>query len=433
MTLVNVFTVVVLTCAFSIKALPQQVYQLNWEKPYNKSHYEFLKTLAGDKSVVQLGESIHMTDEFPRVRLQLIRYLHEELGFDVLAFEGSWIQSWLAQDALYKCKANDLDCIKEAQQLAWFPLWQTDEMRGVLEYVMSTQATAHPLYLASFDVETGSDAKFQGSGTDALSALFKLLQHYGANEDRIVFDRWNHALAPFSGCFPQAAKMSDSQRHEALVADSELRALIKQIAFKVRPRAHASVLESIPDALAESVELCSLTPGSPLGGSTYQELRDQFNAMNVITLRDIISRNHRVIVWAHVSHVRQNWSVNLSSMGQRLKAMIGPQLYTIAVFAGGGEAIAVDDQSDPPFHLRTLGPINDFDFEKKLAIVNQNDFLIDFSGLPNGSQWGSIMSFEDENGTGHFIPAEVASALIFIHKVHAPEPFASQLRSHGQK
>ena len=123
----------------------------------------------------------------------------------MLAFEGSWLQAWLAQDALYHCNA-DLNCVHEAQRLAWFTLWQTDAMQAVMQYVAGTQETAHPLYLASFDVQPGSDAKFQGSGTDASTALVAVLAKSAAkNTQPVNQDRWKQALAPFFGCYPEAS------------------------------------------------------------------------------------------------------------------------------------------------------------------------------------------------------------------------------------
>jgi erythromycin esterase len=129
--LCSVFSVAVLLGNY---ARADDVHRLDWRKPYTRSDYAFLTKLLDGKSVVQLGESIHMTDESPRVRLQLIRYLHEQLGFDVLAFEGSWLRAWLAEDLLYRCK-DSVDCVEDAQRLAWFPLWQTDAMRSVLDYL----------------------------------------------------------------------------------------------------------------------------------------------------------------------------------------------------------------------------------------------------------------------------------------------------------
>src|ERR1700730_3061071 len=103
------------------------IHRLNW-KAYNRSDLDFLASLLEGKSVVQLGESIHMDDEFPRARLLLVRYLHEQCGFDVLAFEGSWIESWIAQDEMYRCRKSP-GCPEKMQKLAWFSVWQTEAMR----------------------------------------------------------------------------------------------------------------------------------------------------------------------------------------------------------------------------------------------------------------------------------------------------------------
>jgi predicted aspartyl protease len=57
-------------------------------KPYRASDYAFLKDAIGNRSIVQLGESMHMSRELPLARLYVLKFLHEELGFDTLALEG---------------------------------------------------------------------------------------------------------------------------------------------------------------------------------------------------------------------------------------------------------------------------------------------------------------------------------------------------------
>jgi erythromycin esterase-like protein len=54
--------------------------------------------------VVALGESIHLTREMPLVRLGVLRYLHEEKGFNVLALEGAMIDIWTAQENAYRSR-----------------------------------------------------------------------------------------------------------------------------------------------------------------------------------------------------------------------------------------------------------------------------------------------------------------------------------------
>src|SRR6266700_2123303 len=96
--------------------LANHVYRLDWQRPYRTADWAFLKALVAERSLIQLGESIHMTDEFPRVRLQLVRYLHEQMGFDVLALEGSAVNSWLAQDFVYRSRESMGPKAKRAQE-----------------------------------------------------------------------------------------------------------------------------------------------------------------------------------------------------------------------------------------------------------------------------------------------------------------------------
>ena len=53
------------------------------------SDLAFLAPLLEGKRVVQLGESGHGVAEFNWMKARLAKYLHERLGFDVLAFESS--------------------------------------------------------------------------------------------------------------------------------------------------------------------------------------------------------------------------------------------------------------------------------------------------------------------------------------------------------
>src|SRR5688572_12479949 len=59
---------------------------------------QFLKTVIGDRRIVQLGESHHSVAEYGAMKTRLIKFLHQEMGFDVLAFESS----------IYECYAADL-------------------------------------------------------------------------------------------------------------------------------------------------------------------------------------------------------------------------------------------------------------------------------------------------------------------------------------
>ncbi len=110
-----------------VQEITRHATPLNLDAPYAPADYAFLDHAIGSASIVQLGESLHITQEFPRIRLRLIEYLHEQLGFDTLALEGSLTQTWLAQEWLYRSQDPPSTKIARAQEMAWFRLWRTHE------------------------------------------------------------------------------------------------------------------------------------------------------------------------------------------------------------------------------------------------------------------------------------------------------------------
>jgi hypothetical protein len=53
-----------------------------------------LADFVGNRRIVLLGESGHGVAEFNHLKVRLVKYLHEELGFDVVAFESSFYECW---------------------------------------------------------------------------------------------------------------------------------------------------------------------------------------------------------------------------------------------------------------------------------------------------------------------------------------------------
>ena len=70
------------------------------------------------------------------------------------------LDAWLGQDDLLRSPSDQT--IRSVAAAAWLPLWNTEDMQGLLRYIAASQTTAHPLYLASMDIQPaqgGSPAK----------------------------------------------------------------------------------------------------------------------------------------------------------------------------------------------------------------------------------------------------------------------------------
>ena len=111
------------------------------------SDLRFLAPLLKDRRIVQLGESSHGVAEFNLAKVRLVRFLHEELGYDVIAFESPFADCARAQHRSATLSAEELmrGCITG--------VWHTAEVLPLLEYVKATQRTARPLVIAGFDIQ----------------------------------------------------------------------------------------------------------------------------------------------------------------------------------------------------------------------------------------------------------------------------------------
>jgi erythromycin esterase-like protein len=414
------------------------LYRLSVQTPYHKQDYEFLNGLLRNRSIVQLGESIHVTREFPLVRLSLVRYLHEELAFDVLAFEGSVMDAWLAEDYICQGRGSRDQQAIEAQKRAWFGLWQTEPMREVMQYLVHTHTTQHPLYLASFDIQPGTCWASHGSSETTLRAFCGALKAYGATNPSPPMDIWCSALAPFLLGMGQTASVAAPRQEAAERAIREIEDCVRQVLPSVIRRTsaiHARALERVPASLRASVSLRQAAgrAGEDVTGDTakasyasllaYQETRDQFNATNAIALRDTVSRSHRIMLWAHHSHVNHNSGRKaIRSMGQNLLTLVGQDLYTVGLFAGEGEAIYVNDRATPPVQKRKLAPASDYDIEGQLATIAPFDYFLDLGTRQDLRLRcrDSVASTRFEADHRAFLTlAKDFHAAIFIHKVTA--------------
>lgn len=341
--------------------------------PYVASRFEFLSPAVGSASVVSLGESLHVTAEFPLARLGIVRFLHERLGFDVLALEGSETQAWLAQEYLYRTPPGTDGRVVRAQQMAWFKLWNTAQMRELLGYVDASQRTSRPLYLASFDVQTGASAEF-GLTPAVLTSLVDRLESFGPIEGPLTRDDLVRALTPVVQCQIGGSGGLGPAQAPALTAINAIQRWVEAISPAVareRPAAHAAALRLIPDSLRDHVELCE-------HATTWQQTRDELNAENALMLRERVSATRKIILWAHHSHVSYNTTGGrIPSMGQHLRGRIGREIYTIGLFAGSGRFLDV-----APLSVHALPGLNKVGVERLLDAVGTESYFVDVSALP---------------------------------------------------
>ena len=299
---------------------------------------EPLRARLADARVVQLGESSHGTAEYSMAKTRLVRFLHEEMGFDVIALESD----------PYLCAMADRTAASAPPEATLtscaFGVWHTREVLELFAYVRSTRQTARPLLIAGYDIQPIGPGKAgrpdflaevvrqvdPGLAETARTLDAEFLEIYGlGGSSRRARLRENRAelLARYDDLhrFLVRNEAELLQRH-ADKGDPSAPLLAQQIVWSAIQYIR---LQTAPDAVA------------------YGEERDWGMAQNLIFLTERLHSGRRVIAWAHNAHVAYgNHLVDLTGIdepaavgrgaGTWLQRHFGSDLFTVGLYAASG-------------------------------------------------------------------------------------------------
>ncbi len=332
----SVGAVLLAVCAIAVCAqTPSTPVVLDINKPYAAADYAFLSSAIGASRVVALGESIHVTREMPRVRLQMVRYLHEQMGFNVIAFEGALVDAWTAQEHAYRGERTLEERAETMKREMLFGLWQTKPMQDVLAYALRTQATHHPLYVTSFDLQPGMARVYGGSPQQSLQAFFAAVAPYDPTIEPTLIAQWSKTLGAALAC-------SDESDARPVVDEIEawLNGPVAANIAKERSAVHVTALRLVPTMLRDRLQFCREWVAGKRSMSTYQRVRDELDARLVLDELRELPGPPQLILWAHHSHLHYNsLGKTVPSMGQHLHDALHDGIYNCGVFAQGGHAV----------------------------------------------------------------------------------------------
>jgi erythromycin esterase len=275
-----------------------------------------LKSAIGDARVVMLGEQSHGDGTTFLAKARLVAFLHQEMGFDVLAWEsGLWDvgQVWRQVQAGAQ--------VLPASKRGIFGIWMgSEQVLPAIGYVASTVGTARPLELAGVDM--------QFTGTLADDSMHILTERFAQRIGSAVVDD-----AEWPAARETLRQLASGLHYQTKPGTQEQAGLLRLLdALRMdaagRPAADrealfwTQVLESVP-AYARAVWATS--PGqSGIGGA-----RDTQMARNLVWLANVYYPGRKIIVWAATIHIAREVADLRTSGGQQ------PYLATSNVLMGG--------------------------------------------------------------------------------------------------
>ena len=274
-----------------------------------------------DIRIILLGEATHGTHEFYRARAEITRHLIKERGFNAIALEADWPDSYQVNRYI-RGLGNDTDANKALTGFKRFPTWMWRN-RDVLELVEWLRAYNEP---RSYEKQVG----FYGLDLYSLHASMAAVIHYLDKVDPAAALRARHRYA----CFDQFGIDPHTYAHATVFGGIE--ACEEEVILQLLELRQLAAEYLQRDGLLASDEYFFAERNARLvknveeyyrsmfhAGRSSWNLRDQHMADTLNALVNHLNESNRptkVVVWAHNSHVGD---ARATEMGQRGELNIG--------------------------------------------------------------------------------------------------------------
>lgn len=122
----------------------------------NENLLSELKVELRDKKIVVLGESLHEDGTTMLIKTELVHFLHDSLGFNLLLFEAG------TRDC-YKLDSLLSNGVEESPSRYLWSFWTMSwQSRPLWKYIQSSQTSGNPLHIG------GIDCQYSGSTSDSI-------------------------------------------------------------------------------------------------------------------------------------------------------------------------------------------------------------------------------------------------------------------------
>lgn len=339
-------------------------------------------------TVVGLGESTHGTREFFRLKHRLFKFLVEELGYRLFAWEANFAATLPINEFVQHGRSNLTEHLSN-ESIHW-PL-RSEAVVELLTWVRAFNEGRDPkeqVKVYGFDMQYPSDAA---------STIRSFLKE--VNSDLLADIRTDIDKLSDSG----AVEMFNPEEREALV-DSAAQVVALEDLFEKRMPAYVEVTSR---SMYERARQCLRTLSQWVDqqrGKNPLRARDEAMAENISWILDHESAD-KIAIWGHNAHIKRGNAANgaigidAPSMGEHLHQRYGQRYYALGFEFGQG-SFRAHSLADNEFRIHTIESPPSGSIPDVFGTVDESRFIFELDQVSTGS---ALADWLETNPERHMI------------------------------
>lgn len=322
---------------------------------FDKQDFTRFAEKIANAHIVGLGEQTHGTGSVFALKSQLIQYLHEEHGFDVLIFEsGMYDVNAIWQQAKSGQRIKDI-----APGNIFYMYANSDEVTPLFDYINQQEKTESPLILVGFDSQhTGGVSN--KSLVDDLENAFSIAQ-----------DNWSsdNAWLLFKEQIQQVLNIS----HQRLSVDAENVFFVQldkvQQVFLLNSKVVSRQKDHENDSYNQSGFWYRITRGLEAQAKRQWKISDIRSQEMGENIKWWASQypDKKILIWAHSGHLYRTGDQQINA-GEVISNAFADQYYMVHFTANSGKFLDYAEMK-----IKEVSATHANSFENKVDKINKTN------------------------------------------------------------
>ncbi|CAI8905191.1 erythromycin esterase family protein [Chryseobacterium sp. IT-36CA2] len=285
----------------------------------DNSDLKVLDAALKDNRIVMLGENTHYDGATMQAKSRLIKYLHENLGYNVVLYEAGQYDTWMMNEEMknHNLKISS-DSIGGTGLFDFW--WNNKETQPLINYYQKTKTSVHPIELGGFDI--------QFSGAELYDKRSKFLKDFLSKNkiDLKPFPLLNKHIDRISNFIYKgfaSKSLPGNQQKDILNEISRLEQTVLKLKKNPENIMYARYLHDMRNNFDK---IWKYKPGS----MQSMQFRDSLMAKNLIHQIDSIYQGQKIIVWcANIHTFASRYNKDYLPLGAPIKNKYGKASYMI--------------------------------------------------------------------------------------------------------